>query len=83
VSQVSHLLRDDGYNVLPIRSPTVPIGMERLRICLHSHNKFEDVKGFIDSLSRILGWEKKKKNVNDNNSNHNDYPHNNIIRSNL
>ncbi|WP_430612871.1 aminotransferase class I/II-fold pyridoxal phosphate-dependent enzyme [Flavobacterium sp. JP2137] len=31
-------LAEAGFSVLPIRSPTVAVGQERLRICLHSYN---------------------------------------------
>ena len=36
-------LRQQGFDVKPIRSPTVPAGTERVRICLHSHNTEAEV----------------------------------------
>ncbi|EED95870.1 oxononanoate synthase, partial [Thalassiosira pseudonana CCMP1335] len=42
--QVCRYLRDvGGLDVYPIRSPTVPKGMERIRIILHSHNTENEV----------------------------------------
>ncbi len=43
-------LMKKGLNLLPIRSPTVPEGLERLRICLHAFNRTED----IDRLAKLL-----------------------------
>ncbi|KAI0160803.1 PLP-dependent transferase [Xylariaceae sp. FL1272] len=34
-----------GYMIRPIVAPTVPIGKERVRICLHAGNTFEQVQG--------------------------------------
>lgn len=45
----THLF-DKGFFVRPILSPTVPIGKERIRICLHSFN----TKDQIDLLAREL-----------------------------
>ncbi len=47
-------LRESGFNILPIRSPSVPIGGERLRISLHSYNTTEE----IDQLFSIINkWD--------------------------
>lgn len=43
-------LQQHGFDVRAILSPTVSPGSERLRICLHNHNSFED----IESLCRTL-----------------------------
>ena len=50
VTHLSATLREEGLDVRAIRSPTVPGGSERLRICLHSFN----TKAEIDHLLRIL-----------------------------
>ncbi len=47
-------LRQAGYHVLPIRSPTVPTGTERLRIIIHSHNTTEEVNGLANELKRLV-----------------------------
>lgn len=47
--RVAELLRK-RFHVLPIRSPTVPAGKERLRIILHAHNSAEQVDALMDAL---------------------------------
>jgi len=37
------VLSNAGFDVKPIRSPTVPAGTERVRICLHAHNTLDQV----------------------------------------
>ena len=39
-----------GYDVRPIRKPTVPAGTERIRICLHSYNTPEELQGLLAVL---------------------------------
>ena len=50
IRDAAHTLRVNGFDVRPILSPTVPVGTERLRICLHTYNTEDE----IDSLSHIL-----------------------------
>lgn len=50
VKDISNLLIANGLGVLPVLSPTVPEGKERLRIILHSFNTFEE----IDELIKLL-----------------------------
>jgi 8-amino-7-oxononanoate synthase len=49
-------LQGAGFFAKAIRSPTVPVGSERIRICLHAYNSLEEVReclALIDgSLSR-------------------------------
>lgn len=40
-------LRSLGLNARPITWPTVPKGKERVRICLHAGNSFEEVDMLI------------------------------------
>lgn len=47
-------LQQRGFAVLPIRSPTVPRGGERLRIILHYHNSLEEVAALADALGELL-----------------------------
>ena len=49
--QVERKLRDNGIWAKAILSPTVPVGMERIRICLHEFNTSEEV----EKLVRCLG----------------------------
>ncbi|HEX3386660.1 MAG TPA: 8-amino-7-oxononanoate synthase, partial [Mucilaginibacter sp.] len=41
--QLAAQLQDAGFDIRPILSPTVPVGSERLRICLHSYNTAEEI----------------------------------------
>jgi len=50
VSAVAQAVLKAGYDVYPIRAPTVPRGGERLRIVLHAHNTEEEVDGLVDAL---------------------------------
>ncbi|MGI4022577.1 MAG: aminotransferase class I/II-fold pyridoxal phosphate-dependent enzyme [Janthinobacterium lividum] len=43
VKQLAKHLQQNGFDVRPILSPTVPIGMERLRICIHAFNTEEEI----------------------------------------
>ncbi|CAN5600823.1 pyridoxal phosphate-dependent aminotransferase family protein [soil metagenome] len=43
-------IRHKGFDVRPILSPTVKLGQERLRICLHVHNSEEEIKSLVEVL---------------------------------
>ncbi|RNL52433.1 aminotransferase class I/II-fold pyridoxal phosphate-dependent enzyme [Pedobacter jejuensis] len=47
------LLQAKGFDVRAILSPTVALGKERLRICLHSYNTDEEITSLIKSLKEI------------------------------
>lgn len=47
-------LQRRGFHVLPIRSPTVPQGAERLRIILHAHNSLAEVEALMDAVEEVL-----------------------------
>lgn len=47
---IANAIIDTGLEVRPILSPTVPLGSERIRICLHSFNTTSE----IDRLFRAL-----------------------------
>ncbi|HTF82782.1 MAG TPA: aminotransferase class I/II-fold pyridoxal phosphate-dependent enzyme [Cytophagales bacterium] len=51
VKEKAALLQREGFDVRPILSPTVPIGKERLRICLHTFNEDLD----IEKLALLIG----------------------------
>ena len=46
-------LRQEGFDVRPILSPTVPEGSERLRICLHTFNTEEQIEKLASILKKI------------------------------
>lgn len=48
---MSEYLKNKGFEVYPILSPTVPTGTERLRICLHSFNTSEQISALVQALS--------------------------------
>jgi 8-amino-7-oxononanoate synthase len=54
VLEAERELRAAGYLVRGIRSPTVPAGLERLRMCLHAHNTHEELSSVFDLLSEIV-----------------------------
>lgn len=47
-------LQAHGYGVLPIYSPTVRVGTERLRVSLHAHNTEEELRNFSAELEKFL-----------------------------
>ncbi len=51
---IAALLQNEGMQVNPILSPTVPQGMERLRICLHSFNTEQQVDTLFEVLKSAL-----------------------------
>ncbi|MFI5203493.1 MAG: aminotransferase class I/II-fold pyridoxal phosphate-dependent enzyme [Flavobacteriales bacterium] len=43
-------LREKGFEIRAVLSPTVPQGMERLRICLHAFNTKEEISSLLNEL---------------------------------
>ena len=56
VRAVASAMQNDGFDVRPIVSPTVPKGTERIRICLHEFNTEVEVKGLIASLQKAVKY---------------------------
>ncbi len=54
VMELEAKLQGAGYLVKGIRSPSVPAGAERLRICLHAFNTREEVSGLLAALAAAL-----------------------------
>lgn len=54
VKAASNTLAENGFDVRPILSPTVPKGAERLRICLHSFNSEEEINDLLEVLKKVL-----------------------------
>ncbi|MEO9891492.1 pyridoxal phosphate-dependent aminotransferase family protein [Aurantibacter sp.] len=46
-------LQEKGFNVKPILSPTVAMGKERLRFCVHSYNSKEEITECLSILSKF------------------------------
>lgn len=49
----AQLLQQNGFDIRAILSPTVPVGKERLRICLHSFNTKEQVYRLLNIFSKF------------------------------
>jgi len=52
VKKASFNLKESGYDVRPILSPTVTKGKERLRFCLHSFNTKEEIESVLNILAK-------------------------------
>jgi 8-amino-7-oxononanoate synthase len=57
--KLSRVLQKAGYNVKPIRSPTVPAGKERVRICIHANNTEKQIYGLINAIENYF----EKQNI--------------------
>lgn len=53
VKACAEQLRNEGLDVRPILSPTVPKGKERMRICIHSFNTEKEIGQLTAALQRI------------------------------
>jgi len=54
VKEVAATLRQEGFDVRPILSPTVEEGKERLRICIHTYNNKQEIDELLLALSQLL-----------------------------
>jgi len=54
VLELSSYLRQNNYCCLPIRAPTVPIGSERIRIIIHSHNSEKEISDMCRLIKNFL-----------------------------
>jgi len=54
---VSSYLKNEGLDVRPILNPTVPIGSERIRICLHSFNTEEEITLLTNTINNLINAE--------------------------
>lgn len=59
VQAASQCLLEAGFDVRAIRSPTVPAGKERLRFCLHSFQKKEEMKKVLAILKTFIQKQKE------------------------
>ncbi len=54
VKRIAEVLRENGFDVKPILSPTVPAGKERLRFCLHTYNSKEEISKVLGLLATFV-----------------------------
>ncbi|MDO5105314.1 8-amino-7-oxononanoate synthase [Capnocytophaga sp.] len=50
VKEKAAKFQKNGFGIIPILSPTVEKGKERLRICLHSYNTDEEIKKLLNII---------------------------------
>lgn len=58
--RVANKLLKKGFDVYPIRSPTVPRGMERIRIIIHAHNTEGEIERLVTAIAQTLENEKAR-----------------------
>ena len=58
VREVAAVAQAAGFDVRPIVSPTVAVGSERIRICLHTYNTESEIDGLLTVLAGALQREK-------------------------
>jgi 8-amino-7-oxononanoate synthase len=54
VKKGAKYLQDNGFDVRPILSPTVPLGKERLRFCIHAYNTVQEIDKVLKMLSTFV-----------------------------
>ena len=54
VKNIALKLQQQGFDVKPILSPTIPEGQERLRICLHSFNSENEITRLLQSFAQLI-----------------------------
>jgi len=54
VKEVTAKLRQHNFDAKPILSPTVPVGKERIRFCIHSYNTSQEIQEILFLLSTFV-----------------------------
>ena len=54
VKRIAQKFQEQGFNIKPILSPTVPKEQERLRFCLHAFNSEEDISEVLKLLATYI-----------------------------
>ncbi len=60
VKETARFCQENGFDVRPIMSPTVPAGQERLRITLHAFNTADQVRNLVHLLRGRLAKVRKE-----------------------
>lgn len=53
-TSMAESIRKKGFEVRAILSPTVAIGQERLRICLHAYNTKTEIEDFVKLIDQLI-----------------------------
>ncbi len=54
VKEVTEKLKEHRFDAKPILSPTVPLGKERIRFCIHSYNTYDEIQEVLFLLSTFV-----------------------------
>ena len=54
VKNIAKNLQKEDFDIKPILSPTVPENQERIRICLHSYNSFQEITDVLTMLRTFV-----------------------------
>lgn len=54
VKAIANDLQEEGFDIKPILSPTVPENQERIRICLHSYNSYQEITDVLTMLRTFV-----------------------------
>lgn len=54
VKLIANQLKEKGFDIKPILSPTVRNREERLRFCLHSYNSFKEITSVLENLATFV-----------------------------
>ncbi|GHA79551.1 aminotransferase class I/II-fold pyridoxal phosphate-dependent enzyme [Pontibacter akesuensis] len=52
LKELAAALQQDGFDVRPVLSPTVPQGTERLRIIVHAFNTEQEIEGLVKAIAK-------------------------------
>lgn len=58
VKSIAIQLRENGFDIKPILSPTVPKGQERLRFCIHSYNSKQEISEVLQLFATFVVYER-------------------------
>ena len=51
---IASKIRKENYDVKAILFPTVALGTERIRFCIHSYNSTSEIEGILHIFSNLI-----------------------------
>ena len=54
VIEAAKKIQKKGFDVRPIMSPTIPVGKERIRVCIHSFNSEDETKMLAEAIEKSI-----------------------------